>query len=273
MLRVRRVGPRDLCAKTVRKMDTVPEGTLEMTFADDSIDVIVLAGGRGTRLAPYTTVLPKPLLPVGGMPVLEIVLRRLAGAGFTRIHLAVGYLAELIEAYFGDGGRVGVRLAYLREEHPLGTAGPLAELEKPAERLLVVNGDLFTALDFRAVVAFHAANDAVATIAAHERDVPVDFGVMRLDGERIVGFEEKPTLSYCVSMGVYVFDREVIELIPRGEYFDFPSVVQALLDRGAPPAAFLSSDFWLDIGRREDYELAQERFEELRPKLLGETPV
>lgn len=241
-----------------------------MTPSDDPIDVIVLAGGRGTRLAPYTTVLPKPLMPVGDMPVLEILLRRLRHAGFTRIHLAVGYLGELIEAYFRDGARLEVELTYLREDEPLGTAGPLALLDEPAQLLLVMNGDLFTSLDFRAVVEFHRENDAVATIATLEREVPVDFGVIRVDGQRIVGFDEKPTLSYDVSMGVYVFDREVVDVIPRGEYFDFPDIVQELLDRGSPIAAFRSSDFWLDIGRRDDYELAQERFAELRPRLLDE---
>jgi NDP-mannose synthase len=240
-----------------------------LTPQPDSIDVIVLAGGRGTRLAPYTTVLPKPLMPIGEMPVLEILLRRLAAAGFRKVHLAVGYLAELIEAYFRDGERLGVQLHYLREEEPLGTAGPLTELEAPSERLLVMNGDLFTALDFRALVDFHETTGAAATIATLEREVPIDFGVIKVDGKQIVGFEEKPTISYDVSMGVYVFEREVVELIPAGQHFDFPDVVHALLQRGSPVAAYRSSDFWLDIGRREDYELAQERFLELRPKLLG----
>lgn len=241
-----------------------------MTPQHDSIDVIVLAGGRGTRLAPYTTVLPKPLMPIGEMPVLEILLRRLAAAGFKRVHLAVGYLAELIEAYFRDGERFGVQLEYVREDEPLGTAGPLAELKDPAERLLVMNGDLFTALDFRALVAFHESNGATATIATLEREVAIEFGVIGRDGTRILGYDEKPTISYDVSMGVYVFEREVVELIPRGKQFDFPDVVHALLERGAPVAAYRSSDFWLDIGRREDYELAQERFGELRGQLLPE---
>lgn len=239
-----------------------------MTPRYDSIDVIVLAGGRGTRLAPYTTVLPKPLMPIRAMPVLEILLRRLAAAGFQRVYLAVGYLSELIEAYFRDGARFGVELSYLREDEPLGTAGPLTELEHPSERLLVMNGDLFTALDFRALVDFHEENGAAATIATLSREVPIEFGVIRLDGASIVGFEEKPTLSYDVSMGVYVFEREVVDLIPKGERFDFPDLVLALLERGSSVAAYRSTDFWLDIGRREDYELAQERYEEIAPELF-----
>lgn len=208
-------------------------------------------------------------MPIGEMPVLEILLRRLAAAGFRNVHLAVGYLVELIEAYFGDGSRFGVNLSYWREHSPLGTAGPLARIESSAERLLVMNGDLFTSLDFRELVNFHLQANSVATISVLTRDLGIDFGVVRLDDQKIVGFDEKPVLSYNVSMGVYVFERKVVELIPKGERFDFPDLVRALLDRKWPVAAYHSTDFWLDIGRREDYELALERFEELAPTLLG----
>jgi NDP-sugar pyrophosphorylase family protein len=233
------------------------------------IDVVLLAGGRGTRLAPYTTVLPKPLMPIGEMPVLEILLRRLAAAGFKRVHLAVGYLAELIEAYFGDGSKWGVELIYWREDEPLGTAGPLAVIETTAEHLLVMNGDLFTVLDFGDLIDYHVDRGASATIATLRREVPVEFGVIRLDGDTIVGYDEKPTLSYDVSMGVYAFERDVIDVVPKEQHFDFPELVLALLAAGKQVASYRSTEFWLDIGRREDYELAQERFEELRPALLG----
>jgi NDP-sugar pyrophosphorylase family protein len=234
------------------------------------VDVVVLAGGRGTRLAPYTTVLPKPLMPIGEMPVLEILLRRLAAAGLRRIHLAVGHLAELIEAYFGDGSRFGVELLYWREDEPLGTAGPLAAIETTASHLLVMNGDLFTVLDFGEFAQFHVSRGATATIATLRREVPIDFGVIHLDGDTIVDYDEKPTLTYDVSMGVYAFEREVIDVVPKGQHFDFPELVLALLARGLPVVSYRSQEFWLDIGRREDYELAQERFEELRPALLPE---
>lgn len=207
-------------------------------------------------------------MPIREMPVLEILLRRLAAAGFTRVHLAVGYLAELIEAYFRDGERFGVELTYLREDKPLGTAGPLAELQSDSEHLLVMNGDLFTALDFQRLVDYHLERGASATIATLRREVPIEFGVLRLDEDMLVGFDEKPTLTYDVSMGVYVFEREVVELVPAGVRFDFPDLVLALLARGKPVAAYRSTDFWLDIGRREDYELAQERFDELAHELL-----
>jgi NDP-mannose synthase len=234
----------------------------------DDFEVVILAGGKGTRLAPYTTVLPKPLMPIGDMPVLEILLRRLAAAEFRKVHLAVGHLAELIEAYFSDGSRFGVDIAYLREDEPLGTAGPLAALETKAKHLLVMNGDLFTAMNFDDLVARHLDSGAAATIAVLRREVNIEFGVIKLDDEMIVGFEEKPKIAYDVSMGVYVFQSDVVDLIPKGRYFDFPDLVLALLNAQRPIAAYRSDDFWLDIGRREDYELAQERFEELRPLLL-----
>jgi NDP-sugar pyrophosphorylase family protein len=231
-------------------------------------DVVVLAGGRGTRLRPYTTVLPKPLMPVGDMPVLEILLRRLAAAGLTSVNLAVGHLAELIEAYFGDGSRFGVKLVYWREDEPLGTAGPIARMGLDGERLLVMNGDLLTTLDFAPMLGEHGSSGAAATIAVLEREVPIDFGVVHLDGDNVASFEEKPVLSYNVSMGVYVFERRVVELIPGGQRYDFPDLLQAVLGRGWPVHAYRSSDFWLDIGRPEDYELAIERFSDLRNELL-----
>ena len=231
-------------------------------------DVVVLAGGTGTRLRPYTTVLPKPLMPVGEMPVLELLLRRLAAAGLTKVNLAVGHLAELIEAYFGDGGRFGVELVYWREEEPLGTAGPIARMGLDGERVLVMNGDLLTTLDFGPLLDEHRSSGAVATIAVLEREVPIDFGVVRLDGDTVASFEEKPVLSYNVSMGVYVFEQRVVELIPGGQRYDFPDLLQAVLDRSWPVHAYRSSDFWLDIGRPEDYELAIARFPALRDELL-----
>jgi NDP-sugar pyrophosphorylase family protein len=232
------------------------------------MDVVLLAGGSGTRLRPYTTVLPKPLMPVGDMPVMEILLRRLAAAGFERVNLAVGYLAELIEAYFGDGKRFGVELVYWRETQPLGTAGPIAEMQLDSDRVLVMNGDLLTTLEFGPLVDGHTASGAAATIAVRAREVPIDFGVVHVDGDRVAAFEEKPTLGYDVSMGVYVFERRVIDLIPRGTRYDFPDLLAATLDRGWPVHAHRSTDFWLDIGRIEDYELALEQFDDLRSALL-----
>ncbi|HET7027913.1 MAG TPA: sugar phosphate nucleotidyltransferase [Candidatus Limnocylindrales bacterium] len=231
-------------------------------------DVVILAGGAGTRLRPYTTVLPKPLMPVGDMPVLEILLRRLAASGFERVNLAVGHLAELIEAYFGDGRRFGLDLVYWREPEPLGTAGPLMSMELTADRALVMNGDLLTTLAFTSLLEDHAASGAAATIAVLGREVPIDFGVVHLDGDRVAEFEEKPVLTYDVSMGVYVFERRVVDLIPPGTRYDFPDLLRTVLENGWPVHAYRSTDFWLDIGRIDDYELALERFPELRADLL-----
>jgi NDP-sugar pyrophosphorylase family protein len=231
-------------------------------------DVVVLAGGTGTRLRPYTTVLPKPLMPVGDMPVLEILLRRLAAAGFVRVNLAVGHLAELIEAYFGDGSRYGVELVYWRESEPLGTAGPLAAMDLAADRALVMNGDLLTTLEFGDLVDGHLASGAAATLAVLSREVPIDFGVVHVEAETVAAFDEKPVITYDVSMGVYVFEQRVVQLIPRGVKYDFPDLLGEVLERGWPVHAHRSTDFWLDIGRKEDYELALDRFDELRDALL-----
>ena len=232
-------------------------------------DVVVLAGGRGTRLAPYTTIFPKPLMPVGDMPVLEILLRQLARNDLTTVHLAVGHLAELIEAYFGDGSRFGVDLRYWREPGPLGTAGPLAAIETSSDHVVVMNGDLLTTLDFGELVRTHAESGAAATVGVHRRQVPIDFGVVKREGDAITGFDEKPTLAYEVSMGVYVVDRSAIELIPAAEHFDFPDFVLLMLEHGLAVNAYVSDAFWLDIGRHEDYEQAVRSFEELRHELLG----
>jgi NDP-sugar pyrophosphorylase family protein len=231
-------------------------------------DVVVLAGGKGTRLRPYTTVLPKPLMPVGDMPVLEILLRRLAAAGFSRINLAVGHLAELIEAYFGDGRRLGVNVVYWREDEPLGTAGPLAEMELTSEHVLVMNGDLLTTLEFGPLVDRHVSSGAAATLAVRRREIPIDFGVVRVDGETVAGFDEKPVITYDVSMGVYVFEQRAVSLVPQRVKYDFPDLLGAVLERGWPVHAHRSTDFWVDIGRVEDYELALDRFDELRGELL-----
>jgi NDP-sugar pyrophosphorylase family protein len=232
------------------------------------MEVVLLAGGTGTRLRPYTTVLPKPLMPIGDMPVLEILLRRLAAAGFERANLAVGHLAELIEAFFGDGSRFGIELVYWREDQPLGTAGPLAAMNLGSGRVLAMNGDLLTTLSFGGLVAAHDASGAAATLAVRTREVPIDFGVVHVDGSRVAAFEEKPTITYEVSMGVYVFEQRVVELIPRDVRFDFPDLLAAVLERGWPVHAHRSSDFWLDIGRVDDYETAVDSFEELRDQLL-----
>jgi NDP-sugar pyrophosphorylase family protein len=221
--------------------------------------VVILAGGRGTRLAPYTSVLPKPLLPVDGRSVLEIVVERLAACGFDDIVFSVGYLGHLIEAVFGDGASRGVRITYLREDEPLGTAGPLRHVETNGEPLLVMNGDVLTDLDPRDLIEVHRERGNAMTIATRRRVARIDYGVLHVEEEgdapRVEGFTEKPELPAVVSMGIYVIEPSALDFIPPRP-FDIPDLVLALLDAGAPVGAYLFDGFWLDIGRPEDFQHA-----------------
>ncbi len=231
---------------------------------------VILAGGKGRRLEPYTTLLPKPLMPVGEYPVVEILIRQLKRSGFTDLYFAVGHLAGLIEAYFQGGKKWGVRIQYSMEEEPLGTVGPLALLRKElqSEPFLVVNGDILTDLDFSKVMDAHVASGAVLTLAVTHREVSVDFGVLELEGNKVTGFQEKPVLRYPVSMGIYAMSPQVFAFIPEGKKFDLPDLVWTLLRAREPVQAFLYEGFWLDIGREEDWRRAQEEFEKRREAIL-----
>jgi NDP-mannose synthase len=230
---------------------------------------VILAGGRGSRLAPYTTVLPKPLLPVGDRAILDVVVRQLHRTGFDDLTIAVGHLAHLIAAVFGDGSDHGVRIAYHEERTPLGTAGPLATIDGLDETFLMLNGDVLTTLDFRALVDAHRAAGNALTIATHRRQVFIDYGVLHADGrDRIVAYDEKPTLSYTVSMGVYALEPSVRAHVPADRPFDLPDLVHALLAAGEPVGSFPYDGYWLDIGRHDDYEQAIAEFDRLLPELL-----
>jgi NDP-sugar pyrophosphorylase family protein len=236
---------------------------------------VILAGGRGSRLAPYTTVLPKPLMPVGDRPILDIVLRQLAAAGFDDVTLAVGHLAHLIRAVLGDGRAHGLSIDYREEDRALGTAGPLAFIPGLDDTFLMLNGDVLTTLDFRALVRAHREAGNVLTIATHRRVVRTDYGVLHTDGavgltHRVVGYEEKPALPYTVSMGVYVLEPRALEHVPSGRPFDLPDLVEALLGAGLAVGSYLFDGYWLDIGREEDYRRALADYERLLPQLLPE---
>jgi len=223
---------------------------------------VVLAGGRGSRLAPYTTVLPKPLMPVGERPILEILLRQLAAAGLDDITLAVGHLAHLVRAVVGDGSVHGVSVRYQEEERALGTAGPLASIPDLGATFLMINGDVLTTLDFRALVRAHQDAGNELTIATHQRTVRADYGVVHTDAAlgppyHVVDYEEKPELAYTVSMGIYVLEPAAISHLEPGGYCDFPDLVLALLSRGAPIGAYPYDGYWLDIGREDDFRRAQ----------------
>jgi NDP-sugar pyrophosphorylase family protein len=233
------------------------------------VRAVILAGGRGSRLAPYTTVLPKPLLPVGDRAILDVVVRQLHRAGFDDLTIAVGHLAHLIAAVFGDGSAHGVRIEYHEEHTPRGTAGPLATIDGLDETFLMLNGDVLTTLDFRDLMAAHRAGGNALTIATHRREVFIDYGVLHADGNhRLVGYEEKPTLSYTVSMGVYALEPSVRAHVPEDRPFDLPDLVHALLAAGEPVGAYPYDGYWLDIGRHDDYETAIAEFDELLPYLL-----
>jgi NDP-mannose synthase len=229
---------------------------------------VILAGGRGSRLAPYTTVLPKPLLPVGDRAILDVVVRQLGRSGFDELTIAVGHLAHLIAAVFGDGAGHDVKIEYHEERTPRGTAGPLATISGLDETFLMLNGDVLTTLDFRALVDFHRSAGNALTIATHRREVYVDYGVLHVEDGRVVGYEEKPTLYYTVSMGVYALEPSVRRFVPADRPFDLPDLVLALLDAGDRVGAYAYDGYWLDIGRHDDYEQAIAEFDELLPRLL-----
>lgn len=239
--------------------------------------VVILAGGKGTRLLPYTTALPKPLMPVGNYPILEILLKQLSAYGFRDVTLAVGHLAGIVQAYFNDGKQLGLDLSYAYETKPLGTAGPLSRMPRFDRSILVLNGDLLTDIDFGQIVRFHYEKEATATLGMTLRTECVDFGVIEAESDhRIVNFQEKPKMDYMVSMGIYVFTPRVIDFIPKSTRFDFPDLLQRLLDNGSKVVGYQSEAYWMDVGRPADYEQANEDFpmkehEFLKPNVEYET--
>jgi NDP-mannose synthase len=222
-----------------------------------STRAVVLAGGRGTRLAPYTSVLPKPLMPVGDRAILEIVVGQLATCGVRQISFCVGYLAHLIRAVFEHQAHPDVEITYVHEEEPLGTAGPLRLVGDLNETFIVMNGDVLTTLDYSDLTRFHRESGNVLTIATHERVIKINYGLLHIDdASRLRDFEEKPEIVSQVSMGIYVMEPSVLDHIPVGTYFDFPDLVKALLRAHEPVGAYRFDGIWFDIGRREDYERA-----------------
>lgn len=232
---------------------------------------VVLAGGKGTRLEPFTVVFPKPLMPLGDTPILEVVLRQLAYRGFDSVTIAVGHLAEFVEMYFHDGAKVGIPVEYVREDAPLGTAGPLALIEGLDEPFLVMNGDVLSTLDYGAFLDEHAASGAAVSIATRVRTNRVDFGVVLTDeADRVVDYAEKPETDYLVSMGVYAFSPSALGLVTSGERLDFPDLVLRLVAAGEHVRSVPFDGYWLDIGRADDFAQAQIDFESRRAEFLCE---
>jgi len=236
---------------------------------------VILAGGKGSRLGPLTTILPKPLMPLGDQAILDVVIQQLAARGFSELVLAVGHLAHLIRAVIGDGSRYGVTVRYEEEAKPAGTAGALAAIEGLDETFLMMNGDVLTTLDYGALFQAHRQTDSALTIATHRRVVRTDYGVMHVDPgpgpvSRVVAYEEKPELDYTVSMGVYVVEPRCRRHVPTDEPFDFPDLVTALLAAEEPVGAYMFDGYWLDIGRPDDYERALEDYPTLLPQLFAD---
>jgi NDP-sugar pyrophosphorylase family protein len=223
------------------------------------LKAVILAGGKGVRMRPLTYTIPKPLLPVGEKPIIEEIIERLRAQGFADLIIAVGYRAELIETFARDGAQLGVRIEYVRETQPLGTAGPLALVRDecalpPGEPLLVMNGDILTDIDLRALVEAHRASGRDLTVATREHQLRHPYGVIQLDGNRITGITEKPVVTDVVSAGIYVVERPALGLVPHDRFFDMPDLVNALLAAGREVGAYAFDDDWLAIDSIDQLE-------------------
>lgn len=234
------------------------------------MQAIILAGGKGTRLKPFTTCIPKPLVPVGDMPILEIVIRQLKHHGITNIVIAVNHLAEIIMAFFGDGKKYGVDIQYSIEDKPMGTAGPLTLIDKLDDSFLVMNGDLLTTINYQELWAFHNAHSSMATIATFKKHVAIDLGVLKIHNELFVDYIEKPTYVYDVSMGIYIFQKEVLQYLPKDQSTNMPDLMLLLHKEQKKVTCFKGDYDWLDIGRVDDYQAANDYFETNRKALLHE---
>jgi len=232
---------------------------------------VILAGGKGTRLRPFTVVLPKPLMPIGDYPILEVVVRQLAGHGFDRVTMAVNHQAELIKAFFGDGSKWGIPIDYSLEDQPLGTMGPLKRIADLPEHFLVMNGDVLTDLDFAAFHADHVAADGLFTISSYQREQTVDYGVLLTTaGGALEGFQEKPVSRYEVSMGIYMASRRILPYIAAQGPYGFDHLMRDLLAAGQRVQVRKFDGYWLDIGRADDYRQAIDEFAGMKHRFLHE---
>lgn len=232
---------------------------------------VVLAGGKGARLAPYTKILPKPLMPIDDMPILEVLLRQMKRSGITDVILTVGHLSELLKAFFQDGHQWGLNIEYSYEDKPLGTAGPLALVKGLDDTFLVTNGDVLTTLDLKDLLCCHQKEGGIATIAVHQRQVHIDLGVVQSNADHaITGYIEKPTYDYTVSMGIYIFEPRVLEYIPVGQYLDFPDLILKLIAAGEKIMVYPFDGYWMDLGRADDYQKANQDFNSMKLQFLPE---
>ena len=232
---------------------------------------VILAGGKGTRLRPYTVVLPKPLMPIGDFPILEVIIRQLVQHGFHHVTLAVNHQAEIIRAFFQDGAKWGIRIDYSLEDKPLSTMAPLRLINNLPENFLVMNGDVLTDLSFSDLYEEHVSRNNIFTISSYVREQHIDYGVLEKNTEGLLsGFREKPKFSYLVSMGVYMASRRIIEFIPEGKSYGFDNLMLDLIAANQPATVREFGGYWLDIGRPDDYAAAIEVFEKDRGSFLKE---
>jgi len=230
---------------------------------------IILAGGKGTRLYPYTWVLPKPLMPIGEMPILEVIIKQLVNNGFDHITLAVNHMAEIIIAFFGDGSRWGIKVDYSIEDKALSTMAPLKLIKDLPENFLIMNGDVLTDLNFKNFYQSHVELNNIFTISSYNRTQLNDYGVLEIDKNRkLHDFKEKPVTNFEVSMGVYVANKKILDVIPDDTFYGFDHLMLDLIKLKNPAFVITHNGYWLDIGRPDDYHVAIEKFEKERDRFI-----
>jgi len=223
--------------------------------------VVLMAGGKGTRLRPLTENCPKPLLKVNGKPVLEIIIEKMIGYGFYKFFLSVNYKSEMIADYFGDGSKWNITINYLREKERSGTAGSLSLLPKPVEKpIIVMNADLLTTINMNQLLEYHSINGSSATMCVRKYEFQIPFGVVNVDQETLISIEEKPLKDFFVNAGIYVLEPDVLEFIPRSTFYDMPDLLNVLLKKQRKVAVFPIGEYWLDIGRKHDFDRANEEY-------------
>ncbi len=231
---------------------------------------VILAGGKGTRLRPYTIVFPKPLMPIDDEPILKVVISQLKRAGFSHITLAVGYMADMIKTYFNSGDKFGVKIDYSHERKPLGTIGALSLVKNLPENFMVMNGDILTDLDFNEFMDYHRSHRAKATIATFCKKVKIEYGIIESnENYEIIGYTEKPTMAYEVSMGVYAFHASIVDFVAKDQYLDFPDLVKRLIQKKEKIVKYPFSGYWMDIGCHADYEKACEDYAGMKSRLMA----
>ncbi|MDP4091941.1 MAG: sugar phosphate nucleotidyltransferase [Bacillota bacterium] len=232
------------------------------------MQAIILAGGKGVRLKPFTTCIPKPLLPIDDTPILEIILKQLKNFGFTNFVLSLNYLADLLIAFFNTGEKYGIDIEYSIEESALGTAGPISIIDNLEDTFLVMNGDLLTSIDYNDLYNFHLKNENDVTISVFNKEVKIDLGVIQSENEKFLNYIEKPIYNFDVSMGIYVFNKNVVEFIPKNLKMDIPDLITLLSQNGKKIGCYRGDYDWLDIGRFDDYDKATSIFREKRGVFL-----